>query len=89
MDHKVVIKGMQYAPSTVTISKGDTVTWTNEDGMIHTATSPFPVKPPYAWNTGDIKKGENKSVTFTDPKWQGKYGCIYHGRMQGEVKINP
>jgi plastocyanin len=87
VDHKVAIKGMKYEPAILTIKKGDTVTWTNDDGMTHTATSPFPVKTPYAWNTGDIEEGDSKSVTFTDVKWQGKYGCIYHRSMQGEIKI--
>jgi plastocyanin len=78
---------MKYEPASITIKKGDTITWKNEDGMTHTATAPFPVKEPYKWNSGDIKKGASKSVTFNDPGWAGAYGCIYHSKMKGEIKI--
>jgi plastocyanin len=87
MDHPVTIKGMKYDPAVLTIKKGDTVTWTNQDGMTHTATAPFPVKKPFKWNTDDIKKDKSKSITFNDASWQGTYGCIYHGNMKGEIKI--
>lgn len=87
MNHSVSIKGMKYNPATLTIQKGDTVTWTNDDSMTHTATAPQPVKKPYKWNTDDIEEGEKKSITFNDPAWQGTYGCIYHSSMKGEIKI--
>jgi plastocyanin len=87
MDHQISIKSMKYNPASITIKKGDTVTWKNEDGMTHTATAPYPVKEPYKWNTGDMKKGVSKSVTFNDPAWAGTYGCIYHTNMKGEIKI--
>lgn len=90
MEHSISIQGMKYNPASLTIKKGDTVTWTNEDGMKHTATAPFPVEdPPYKWDTGDIKKGaaNSKSITFNDATWAGAYGCIYHANMKGEIKI--
>jgi plastocyanin len=88
MEHQVTIKGMKYNPATLEISKGDTVTWTNDDTMKHSATAPYPVAKPYKWNAGDMpKKGDKKSVTFDDVTWQGTYGCIYHSNMKGEIKI--
>lgn len=89
MDHSISIKGMKYNPASLTIKKGDSVTWTNEDGMTHTATAPYPVEdPPYKWDTGDIKKGApSKAIKFSDAAWAGTYGCIYHSNMKGEIKI--
>jgi len=89
MDHSISIKGMKYNPASITIKKGDSVTWTNDDGMTHTATAPYPVEdPPYKWDTGDIKKGSrSKTIVFNDGAWAGAYGCIFHGNMKGEIKI--
>jgi plastocyanin len=89
MDHPISIKAMKYNPPSITIKKGDTVTWTNDDGMTHTATAPYPVgDPPYTWDTGDIKKGASKSITFNDTAWAGSYGCQYHGNMKGAINIS-
>jgi plastocyanin len=87
MAHEVIIQGMKYNPPSLTIKIGDTVTWINKDDMTHTATAPFPVKKPYKWNSGDMEQDDQKSVTFNDPSWQGKYGCIYHPSMEGEIII--
>jgi plastocyanin len=89
MDHPISIKGMKYNPPSITIAKGDTVTWTNDDGMTHTATAPYPIEdPPYKWDTGDIKKGASKSITFKDAAWAGSYGCQFHGNMKGTINIS-
>lgn len=88
MDHSISISGMKYNPASLSIQKGDTVTWTNEQGMTHTATAPYPVgDPPYTWDTGDIKKGLSKSITFNDSAWAGNYGCKYHEQMKGTISI--
>ncbi|MEK6840504.1 MAG: cupredoxin family copper-binding protein [Nanoarchaeota archaeon] len=38
-EYSVEIKGFAFSPSTLTIKKGDTVTWTNMDSTQHTVTS--------------------------------------------------
>ena len=37
--NEVWIKGMAYEPSTITITAGTTIKWTNKDDVVHTVTS--------------------------------------------------
>jgi plastocyanin len=37
--NEVFIQGMAFSPSTITVTAGTTVTWTNKDGVAHTVTS--------------------------------------------------
>src|SRR5918996_333953 len=50
---------MDIAPRTLTIAAGDTVTWTNSDGMPHTATSEDD-----AFDSGNMDEGQSFSFTF-------------------------
>ena len=58
----VTISDFAFSPATVTITAGDTITWTNTDPVVHTATSSSG-----AFDSGDIAQGESFSVTFTTP----------------------
>src|SRR5665213_113826 len=40
--HTVVMKATSYAPQALTIKRGDTVVWVNEDPFPHTVTAPGP-----------------------------------------------
>jgi plastocyanin len=56
----VAIQGFAYIPPTVTIKAGETVTWTNKDGVPHDATfSDF--------TTGYISQGESFTKRFDKP----------------------
>jgi plastocyanin len=77
----VVIRNFNYAPKTITIKAGQSVTWTNEDAVAHTATS-----DDGTWDTGSVAKGESKSVTFANPGTY-KYHCTPHPFMTAEVVV--
>jgi amicyanin len=79
--HTVTIVDFAYSPATVTITAGDTVTWTNEDAVVHTATSTTG-----AFDTGDLAQGESYSVTFTT---SGTYAylCTPHPSMTGQIVV--
>ena len=54
-DHDVSITDdMKFNPEDLTINVGDTVTWTNNDGMGHTATS---TSGPTSFDSGNIASG--------------------------------
>lgn len=70
----VSLRGDRYSPVTLTIARGETVTWMNDDDDIHTATSDY---GDGGWNTGNIPVGASRSITFYSAGTY-PYHCIYH-----------
>lgn len=94
-DDKVLIQDLKFIPSTITVQKGATVTWTNNDQTAHTVTSddyPDPSTPPTttvpagAFTSKPLNPGESFSHTFDKP---GKYPyhCEIHNYLKGEVIV--
>jgi amicyanin len=81
---KVDIKDFAYSPSTITVKKGTTVTWTNQDSTKHN------VAPDT--ETGDFKasellaKGQTYSVTF-NTVGTFSYHCTPHPYMKAQVIV--
>jgi plastocyanin len=70
---------------TITVRVGDTVTWTNRDGVPHTTTSGSNgVFDGVGWNSPFLSFGQTFSHTFAA---QGvfPYTCRVHSGMQGTV----
>ena len=81
-DQAVAIGGFAYSPASITVSVGDTVTWTNNDPQTHTATA-----DDASWNSGNIAGGGGtKSVTFTTAG-TFPYHCAIHSQMTGSVTV--
>lgn len=78
-DQDVAISGFSYSPATVTVTVGDTVTWTNSDAQAHTATGD-------GWNTGDLGNGDSGSITFQNAG-TFDYMCGIHPAMRGTVVV--
>jgi plastocyanin len=76
----VAIQGFAFAPNTVPIRVGDTVVWTNNDGVPHSATSDTGV-----WNTGIFASG-SRSFMFTAAGTY-PYHCAVHATMTGTVVV--
>jgi len=80
--NEVWIQGMAFSPSTITVSAGSTITWTNKDGVSHTVTS----------NTGLFDSGtfgSNGTFSFTFPTaGTYPYYCAVHPSMTATVKVN-
>jgi amicyanin len=79
--HEVAIADFAFSPPTLTIAVGDTVTWTNEDAVVHTATSTAG-----AFDSGDLAQGESYSLTFTAPGTY-MYLCTPHPSMTGQIVV--
>ena len=79
---KVAIKDFVYAPETIEVKRGGTVSFTNRDTAKHTATS----KPQGAFDSGDITKGQSKPVTFRKAGTFDLF-CVYHPTMAAKVKV--
>jgi plastocyanin len=80
-DETVTIQGFAFHPATVTVNVGDTVTWTNSDGVAHTATANNG-----SFDTEAISPGSSKSVTFNAAGTFG-YHCEIHPSMHGTVVV--
>jgi amicyanin len=78
----VEIKGFAYAPATIKVKPGTTVTWTNRDSAAHTVTK--------EGNTGPdselLGKDESYSFTFNEAGTYS-YFCKPHPYMKGTVIV--
>jgi plastocyanin len=92
----VAIKGFLFAPARLDVAAGTTVTWTNSDNILHTATSGKAVKAddlgrytltPDAKFDGTMEtSGATFSFTFTGPG-DYEYYCSRHNNMTGSVSV--
>ena len=78
---KLRISNFAFAPPTVTVAAGTTVTWTNEDSTAHTATASNG-----RFDTGTIDPGQTKSFTFRKPGTY-QYICSFHAFMHGTIVV--
>lgn len=77
----VEIVDFAYAPAELTISVGETVTFTNLDAVAHTATA-----TDGSWDTGLLEQGQSASITFTAPGTYN-YLCTPHPSMTGRITV--
>ncbi len=75
-----------YIPSTITISKGQTVTWENQDAAFHSVTSGFYDNPSDLFDSGHMDPGEFYQITF-DEQGSFDYFCTLHPWMYGQVIV--
>ena len=80
-DQSVSISGFAFNPATVTVNVGDSVTWTNNDDVPHTATADNG-----SFNTGQLGSGDSDSVTFKSAGTFA-YHCSVHPSMNGTVVV--
>ena len=77
----VAITDGAFQPGSLTISVGDTITWTNEDDSPHTVTS---VDGPF--DSGNLDPGVGFSFTFREPGTY-TYVCNYHEEMVATITV--
>ena len=75
----VTIQGYAFQPQSITIDKGGTVTWTNQDGVVHDVKFSDGESP-------DLKKGGTYSKTFSKAG-TFDYICEIHPTMKGTVIV--
>ncbi len=81
--NNIEISGFAFSPATMTISVGDTVTWTNMDIMSHTVTSDSGTE----LGSSSFGKGGTYSHTFSTPGTFA-YHCSIHSSMKGTVIVS-
>jgi plastocyanin len=80
--NEVFIQGMAFTPSTITVSAGTTITWTNKDGVAHTVTSTTGI-----FNSQSISAGGVFSRIFSTAGTYPYY-CTIHPTMTATVIVN-
>ena len=79
--HTVRITNFAFQPTNLTISAGDTVTFVNDDGAPHTATSDAG-----AFDTGRLNTGQSASLRFSGAGTHN-YICTIRPRMKGRIVV--
>ncbi|MGZ7164444.1 MAG: cupredoxin domain-containing protein [Halobacteriota archaeon] len=79
--NSIAIKNDAFNPSSITISKGATVTWTNEELEMHTVTSDTG-----AFDSGNLNHGDSYSHQFNDAG-TFPYHCSPHHFMKGTITV--
>ena len=75
----ISIKNFQFSPATLTVKKGTTVTWTNNEFEAHTIDST-------TFSSATMNQGDSFSFTFTT-SGTFDYTCGLHPTMVGKVIV--
>ena len=78
--NSVSIQGFQFTPGTITIKKGETVTWANKDPIAHTVTGT-------GFASGSLAQGATYKHTYNQAG-TFNYICSYHPYMKGQVIVH-
>lgn len=70
-----------YSQNVITVNVGETVTWENQDAVLHTATA-----VDGTFDSGFLDQGESFSYTFTEVG-EFEYFCLPHPWMRGKVIV--
>jgi plastocyanin len=73
-------RGPGFSPTPLTVAAGTTVTWGNNDGTLHTATSDASL-----WNVS-LQPGGTGAFTFATPGTY-TYHCSVHSFMKGTIVV--
>ena len=77
-----------FIPAEVSVSVGETVTWSNDDSAAHTVTSGIPSEGPDGiFDSSLFMAGTTFEHTF-DEAGQYDYFCMVHPWMTGKVQVN-
>ena len=79
-DNQVKISNFTFNPPKLTVKAGSTVTWTNDDDIPHTVTSPPSIR------SKALDSDETFSFTFTTPGIFN-YFCSLHPHMTGTIVV--
>jgi plastocyanin len=79
VSNTITILNFAFSPSTLTINKGETVTWINEDSAPHTIKFE-------TFNSDTFNKGESYAKTFNEVG-SFNYYCSIHPSMIGTIIV--
>ena len=78
--YTVEIKDMKFVPQDITVKKGDTIVWVNNDMVAHDITE----ETSKAWSSGPLPAGKSWKLAITDG---ANYYCSIHAVMKGKIEL--
>jgi amicyanin len=81
--YSVQMVNYAFAPASITVNEGDTITWTNQDTAPHTVTT---TSGPQSLNSPYLSKGQSWSYTFSAPGTY-QYYCTVHPDMRARIVV--
>ena len=78
---EVHMKNTAFDPKEITIDKGATVKWINDDSVQHTVTA-----GDKSFDSGKLNSGQTYERTFNEPG-TFDYACTIHPSMKGKVTV--
>jgi plastocyanin len=79
--HTVTIRNFAFVPVVLTVARGDTVEWVNQDSFIHTTAADSA-----AWSSPEIATGHRFLFVARQPG-RLPYHCAAHPIMRGEIVV--
>ena len=83
---QVGMADIEFVPAAVTVKKGGTVTWTNNESVPHDVTKEDGPGPDFSSGSGDMQEGDTYKQTFNTPG-EINYICTVHPEMTGTVTV--
>ena len=86
--HAVSMRDNFFAPSSISIAAGDTITWTNDGALAHTATNGVrgSAGAGDSWDHVVASAASSPSVMFNTPGTV-QYFCRFHFGMDGTITV--
>ena len=81
-DVQVAMRGFEFVPENVTVERGQTITWVNEDTAQHDAVATEGDGP----DSKLFNQGESYSWTAEEPG-EIPYVCTFHPGMDGTITV--
>lgn len=78
--HTVVISSMQFNPAELTVHKGDSVVFINNDLVVHDITQ----EPDKAWTSSNLSPGQSYRMAVME---SSNYNCSIHPTMKGKLAV--
>ncbi len=86
--NEVIMRAIAFEPAEITIQAGESVTWTNQDAMLHTVTSGNPGDDVLEaiFRSEEFGQGGTFTHTFEDPG-EFLYYCELHPDIMRDAKV--
>ena len=80
--HTIVISAMKFNPAELTLQKGDTIVFINNDLVVHDITQ----DPDKTWTSSNLSPGQSFRMAV---RGSSNYYCSIHPTMKGKLLVEP